>query len=401
MLKNAYVDAIQNNKTAAGRLNALRKLAKTLPQNDKSPEAVNIQTHTTFSFSPYTPSMAAYMAYKFNLSVAGILDNYTIDGAKEFIEACKILGISYSVGVEMRADFGGGETPYSNVAFFGVAKRYFKQLKNELAPYRAKRRENVTSTLAAVNKKTAPHGITVDMKKDVMPLVGSVILSKYVYFALAEKIVAKFGEGEKSCTFLSDELKMELTETERGLLCDDTNPYYVYDMANIISDNYTVFHTFKNYPKPEEMVSLCHSVGAICSYEYVLKRGKKKKSDEELIAFNEKLVEKLKLLGFDAISFDPSAFSEAVLESLKKLLKENELLPLNLTRVEFPRRRFYSAVADKELLKDMTEAVYVIVGSEICENDAAAQGFVLCEDVLVKTYKDKIDLFARIGRKGA
>ena len=400
MLKDSRISAIEKGKSAFFRLAALKKLKTTLPDSEKKSDAVNIQAHTVYSFSPYTPTMAAYMAYKFDLRVAGILDNYTVAGAKEFIEACKILNLTYSVGVEMRADFCDPVTPYANVALFGIAQKYFAPLKKMLVPYRDKRRENVDITLEAVNKKVNAYGISIDFKKDIKPLVQEVLLSKYVYFALAKKIIEKFGEGERSCVFLVEDLKMELTETEVGLLRDVTNPYIVYDMANIISDNYTVFHTFKNYPSPEEVIKIGHDVGAICSYEYVIKRGKTKMSDEERIAYNHSLIKRLKDTGFDAVSFDPSGFSAEVLEDFKKLLKVNELLPLNLTRVEFPRRRFDCSCSDKELKKDMTDAVYAIVGSEICENSKANQGFVSSEDVSLSGFEERVALFSKIGRKG-
>ena len=400
MLTNSLIDALQRRRSPRARLAALKKLKKILPDGERKSDAVNIQTHTVYSFSPYTPSMAAFMAYKFDLRVAGILDNYTVAGAREFIAACRILNLTYSVGVEMRADFKEGETPYYNVALLGVARRYFRKLNKDLAPYRSSRRENVSSTIAAVNKKLSSYGIKIDYKKDVAPLVHEVILSKYVYYALAQKLVDKFGEGEKICDFIAEALKAELTDTERGLLCDKTNPYYVYDLANIISDNYTVFHSFKKYPSPEEIVELAHSVGAVCSFEYVVKRGKGKKTDAELTEYNENLVRRLKKLRFDAISFDPSKFSADVLEHFKKLLKENNLLPLNLTRVEFPRRRFDCSCADKALRRDMTEAVYAIVGSEICENNRASQGFVTDSDLVGFDFEERVKLFSRIGRKG-
>ena len=400
MSNNSLIDALNNGRSSSSRLSALKKLKKTLPEGKKKSDAVNIQTHTTYSFSAYTPTMAAYMAYKFDLQVAGILDNYTMAGAEEFIAACKILGLTYSVGVEMRADFQEGDTPYYNVALLGIAQRHFKKVEDQLAPFRTSRRENVETTLKAVNEKVAPYGISIDYRKDVKPLVKEVLLSKYVYFALSEKIIEKFGMGERACLFLAEDLKMDLTETEKGLLCDVTNPYYVYDLTNIISDNYTIFHTFKKYPSPEAVVKMGHSVGAIVSFEYFIKRGKDKRTEDQKIAYHETLIKKLKALGFDAISFDPDKFSKKVLEHFKKLLKENEILPLNLTRVEFPRRRFDCTCKDKEMKVAMTDSVYAIVGSEICENNKASQGFISGDDVLIKDFKERVKLFAQIGRKG-
>ena len=48
----------------------------------------------------------------------------------------------------------------------------------------------------------------------------------------------------------------------------------------------------------------------------------------------------------------------------------------------------------------MTDAVYAIVGSEICENNKAAQGFITDKDVLLGDHAERIKLFAKIGRKG-
>ena len=70
---------------------------------------VNNHIHTTYSFSPYSPAKAIWMAYMAGLKTAGIMDHDTISGAREFIEAGKIVGIATTIGVECRADFS--DTP--------------------------------------------------------------------------------------------------------------------------------------------------------------------------------------------------------------------------------------------------------------------------------------------------
>ena len=61
-----------NDKNVSVRLNALRELMKDAPPPKKD-GSVNNHIHTTFSFSPYSPTKALYMAYKNGLSTAGIM----------------------------------------------------------------------------------------------------------------------------------------------------------------------------------------------------------------------------------------------------------------------------------------------------------------------------------------
>lgn len=68
---------------------------------------VNNHIHTTWSFSPYTPAKAIWMAYNAGLCTAGIMDHDSISGAEEFISAGRIAGVATTIGVECRVDFSG------------------------------------------------------------------------------------------------------------------------------------------------------------------------------------------------------------------------------------------------------------------------------------------------------
>ena len=50
---------------------------------------VNNHIHTQFSFSPYSPTAAAWFAWQAGLCTAGIIDHDSVAGAKEFLEACR------------------------------------------------------------------------------------------------------------------------------------------------------------------------------------------------------------------------------------------------------------------------------------------------------------------------
>jgi len=97
-----------NDETKENRLNALSDIKKKIDAGEiprpQITDNVNNHIHTTYSFSPYSPAKAVYMAYTNGLGTAGIMDHDSIGGAREFIEAGKILGISTTVGVETRVD---------------------------------------------------------------------------------------------------------------------------------------------------------------------------------------------------------------------------------------------------------------------------------------------------------
>src|ERR1035437_1703923 len=102
-----------NHKDVDKRLQALSSLMKKvllgeIPRPIGGSD-VNNHIHTSYSFSPYSPTMAIWMAYMAGLSTAGIIDHDSICGANEFIKAGKIVGMDVTIGVECRVDFS--QTP--------------------------------------------------------------------------------------------------------------------------------------------------------------------------------------------------------------------------------------------------------------------------------------------------
>jgi len=74
---------------------------------------VNNHIHTWYSFSPYSPAKAIWMAHRAGLATAGIMDHDSISGAAEFHDAAKIAGMKATSGVELRVSFK--DTPFSAV----------------------------------------------------------------------------------------------------------------------------------------------------------------------------------------------------------------------------------------------------------------------------------------------
>ena len=142
-----------NAPTAEQRLANLQTLLSEEKEKPVAlPQYANNHIHTTFSFSPYSPTAAVWAARRAGLLTAGIMDHDSISGASEFRKAAKMAGIGSTCGVEMRINYS--ETLFStrrlnNPDQIGVAymtihsirERYFEQTREFIAPYRELRNE--------------------------------------------------------------------------------------------------------------------------------------------------------------------------------------------------------------------------------------------------------------------
>ena len=93
-----------NSETAAERLSALAALLKAETEKPvRREDDANNHIHTIYSFSPYSPTKAAYMAYRAGLTSAGIMDHDSLSGVDEFKKAAALLNLGSTCGVEVRA----------------------------------------------------------------------------------------------------------------------------------------------------------------------------------------------------------------------------------------------------------------------------------------------------------
>ena len=96
-----------NAPTKEERLANLAEVLKTTEFPPMVPQYINNHIHTTYSFSPYSPTAAVYAARMEGLCTAGIIDHESISGAEEFLEAAEIIGIPVTIGMEARISMDG------------------------------------------------------------------------------------------------------------------------------------------------------------------------------------------------------------------------------------------------------------------------------------------------------
>ena len=173
------------------------------------PQYANNHIHTTFSFSPYSPTAAVWAARRAGLPTAGIMDHDSISGAKEFRQAAALAGVGSTCGVEMRTDWH--DTPFAArrlnnpdqigvayMTFHSIRERYFEQMREFIAPYRELRNQRNIKMLKNIEDAT---GVHLDYEKDVLPLSeyanGGGVTERHVLFALAKKVLPDGTEEEQ------------------------------------------------------------------------------------------------------------------------------------------------------------------------------------------------------------
>ncbi|MBR5295961.1 MAG: PHP domain-containing protein, partial [Clostridia bacterium] len=142
---------------------------------------VNNHIHTTYSFSPYDPTEAVYMAWKNGLKTAGIMDHDSAAGAKEFIAAAEVLGMPVTCGVECRVDMSmtklnglrinnPDQKSVAYVTMHGIPHQNIDAVDAFLVPYREKRNERNRKMCKNITELVSPYGLSLDFDEDVLPL---------------------------------------------------------------------------------------------------------------------------------------------------------------------------------------------------------------------------------------
>ena len=97
-----------NHADKAVRLTTAQQVGEAIRAGDihrETSDEVNCHVHTTYSFSPYSPSMAAWQAIQAKLLAVGIIDHDSVSGCAEMLDAGAQMGIAATAGFELRVDF--------------------------------------------------------------------------------------------------------------------------------------------------------------------------------------------------------------------------------------------------------------------------------------------------------
>ena len=342
---------------AAAPEERLANLAILLSEETKKPEVLpqyaNNHIHTSFSFSPYSPTAAVWAARRAGLATAGIMDHDSIGGAAEFRKAAAMAGIGATCGVEMRVSWK--DTPFAEkrinnpdqrgvayMTFHSIRARYFAQTAEFLAPYRALRNERNIKMTARIRERT---GIDLDFERDVLPLSeyanGGSVTERHLLFALAKKVLPEGTEEEQYRL---------LGQYKSGLIRE----VYVEPTEELI--------------RLDEAIDFAHQVDAILCYPYLGDVTASPTGDKKAQHFEDEyldaLIDYLPRAGVPAVTFMPSRNTPAQLDRLMELCRSHDLKQISGEDINQPSQSFICRQLAEPKFRHLVDAAWELVNRE-------------------------------------
>lgn len=409
-----------NGGTVESRLEALKAIVEKNPRESIRENDANNHIHTIYSFSPYSPTKAAYMAYLAGLTSAGIMDHDSISGAKEFFEACKILGLGSTCGVEVRAHFNKRHWGKINhpdqedciyMAAHGIPHQNIDAFNAYLDGFRQKRNERNAKMCELINGKFGKFGVNLDFKKDVYPLSmakdGGSITERHLLFALAKKLEEKFGRGEKLLDFIKNTLGLSVNAKAEGFLSDEANEHFLYDLLGVLKSDTAFFYinADEEMPDAEEFIKVAKSFGAIPAYAYLGDVGNSVTGDKRAQKFEDdfldELIPALKEIGIEAIAYMPTRNTIEQLMRLRELCAKYDLFEISGEDVNSPRQSFECKALARPEFQNLITSTWALIGHEALSTECGISQGMFSDEMKVKFDKlsQRAEFFASVGRR--
>lgn len=372
-----------NAKDKSTRLENLGFLLKDASFPERVSRYINNHIHTTYSFSPYSPTAAVYAAAAEGLCTAGIIDHDTMAGAHEFLEAAAMLELPVTVGMECRVSFA--DTPFASkrlnnpdqkgIAYMtiqSVPHRHIDAMTAFFEPFRAKREERnrrMVEKLNALMPETA-----LDYDADVRPLSmqaeGGSVTERHLLFALAKKMCAVYGKGEGVIRALS-ERSVSLSEKQRSLLADEADSFYEYGLLGILKSAFLsrVYVDADAECVPlSDLVKKSREIDAWLCYAYLgdvtdsVTGDKKAQTFED--AYLEELFACLRERGVTAVTYMPTRNTKEQLSALRALCERYDMFQISGEDINSPGQSFVIKAMDDPAFANLIDATWKLIEHE-------------------------------------
>ncbi len=358
---------------------------------------VNNHIHTQYSFSPYSPTAAAWFAWQAGLCTAGIIDHDSVSGAREFLRACEIVGIAGTVGIECRVSLAG--TPFAGrtvnnpdqsgviyTTIHGIPHDRIDQVDAFFAPYRQARNARNRKMVEGVNRLMAPHGLVIDFDRDVLPLSradeGGSVTERHIARALADKMLGKFGAGPALVAFIREGLALGLSEKTQALLVQPDNPHRSYDLlgwikAQLVPEFY--IDATDECPRVEQVLQLSERIHAISAYPYLGDVGDSITGDKRAQKIEDdflpELMDFLKAVGYRGVTYMPSRNTRAQLDRLRALCQKHGFFQISGEDINSPRQSFVCMAQRDPIFDNLYEATWALIAHENLATRDPEDGF--------------------------
>ena len=346
------------------------------------PQYINNHIHTTYSFSPYSPTAAVYAARMEGLCTAGIIDHDSISGAREFLEAAAIVDMPVTIGMEARVSMDGtrlegrrtnnpDQVGVSYMTIQSVPHDKIDVLTEFFKPYQAARH---TRNRQMIEKINALVGVELDYDRDVLPLSmaseNGGVTERHLMYALAIELVKQVGKGQGMIDKLTS-LGMNLSEKQKTLLSDTEYPFYEYDVLGMLKGTFVpkiFIDATDECPKLPDMVKLCKDVDAYLCYAYLGDVGDSVTGDKKAQKFEDDYLddvfECLKEEGVTAVTYMPTRNTPAQLERLRGLCDQYGMFQISGEDINTPRQSFIIKAMENPMFQNLIDATWKLIEHE-------------------------------------
>ena len=372
-----------NAGTKEQRLAALREEVKTAALPPAVPQYINNHIHTVYSFSPYSPAAAVYAARMEGLCTAGIIDHDSIAGAREFLEAARIVGMPVTVGMECRVSMEGtslagmrtnnpDQVGVSYMTIQSVPHDRIEDVQSFFAPYRQARGARNRRMVDRINELLP--GIGLDYDRDVLPLSmareGGSVTERHLMYALARRMTERAGKGQPMIEYLAS-IGLTLSQKQTAQMLDTAYPFYEYDLLGILKSAFVpriYIDAAEECPNVREIVRFCKDVDALLCYAYLGDVTSSVTGDKKAQKFEDDYLDDviacLKRLGVPAVTYMPTRNTPAQLARIRRLCEENDLIQVSGEDINSPRQSFVIRAMDDPQFKNLIDATWMLIRHE-------------------------------------
>ncbi|MFV0352089.1 MAG: PHP domain-containing protein [Oscillospiraceae bacterium] len=392
-----------------------------LPWPDKT-QYVNNHIHTIYSFSPYSPTGAAYTAWLNGLTTAGIMDHDSVAGGTEFVRAGEALGIATTVGFECRCRMDN--TPFAGrrlnnpdqksiayVTCHGIPHQNIGAIQRWLAPFREKRNLRNRRMVDNINELLSGSAVVLDFDRDVSPLsqaaFGGSITERHILYALAFRITSALGKGKPVVEFLQSQFSLEVQGKSLAQLQDAESAGYEYTLLGVLKASLVeqfYIEATDECPDYTEFLALSKEMGAIPCYAYLGDVGNSVTGDKKTQKFEDdyldELVPWLAKAGFLALTYMPTRNTPQQLARIINLCDSNGLFQISGEDINSPSQSFICKALDDPQFAHLITSTWALIGHEQAATLRQEDGmFSQRTAALMPNLQERVQHFSKYARK--
>ena len=372
-----------NVPTKEARLSNLKEVSQSVVFPPMVPQYINNHIHTTFSFSPYSPTAAVFAARMAGLSTAGIIDHDSLSGAREFLEAAKVIDMPVTIGMECRVSMVGtqlegkrtnnpDQVGISYMTIQSVPHDRIEEVNAWFAPYREARHCRNRAMTAKINEILKDVELKYD--SDVLPLSearnGGGVTERHLMYALARTLIKKVGRGQPLVNYLTM-IGLSLGVAQKKQMLDTSYPFYAYDLLAILKGAFVdkiYIPATDECPRVREVASLCERVDALLCYAYLGDVTTSVTGDKKPQKFEDDYLDEviacIRSCGIRAVTYMPTRNTAEQLSHLRRLCDENGLFQVLGEDINSPRQSFVIKAMENPMFSNLIDATWKLIRHE-------------------------------------